>query len=58
MLLAALAELREFHPIPAVEAFTHLGHGAIPMDGCRGLDFSASMAQLCQGTDVASSLLE
>lgn len=55
MLLAALAKLREFYPIPfQVEAFTlDMGHA----DGRPGMDF-APVAQLCRELDVPFTLLE
>ena len=54
MLLAALAKLREFYPVPfSVEAFTlDMGHA----DGRKGADFSP-VARLCQALDVPFTLL-
>ena len=54
-LLAALAKLREFYPVPyTVEAFTlDMGHA----DGRPGMDFSG-VARFCQELDVPYTLLD
>ena len=54
VLLVALAQLREFYPVPyPVEAITlDMGHA----DGREGMDFSA-VAQLCRQLDVPYTIL-